>query len=195
MSAENESCVSYLEISNAPPVYKDVNELSSYFGEFGGCFVAETLVQAHHQLAEEYVRATQDPKFREQLEKLGRDYVGRPTPLYHATHLSDHLGGAQIWLKREDLAHTGAHKINNALGQAVLAQRLGKNRIIAETGAGQHGVATATACALLGLDCTVYMGYEDTQVREWLICVPRDAAQCYLTQDTSGSVNLSTCFE
>lgn len=100
---------------------------------------------------------------QEELEQLGRDYIGRPTPMYHAKRLTAHAGGAQIWLKREDLAHTGAHKINNALGQAVLAKRLGKPRIIAETGAGQHGVATATACALLGLDCTVYMGYEDTQ--------------------------------
>lgn len=154
---------SYLAVSNAPPVYKSVEELNAYFGEFGGCFVAETLIQAHHNLIEEYVKATQDPKFREELEQLGRDYIGRPTPMYHAKRLTALAGGAQIWLKREDLAHTGAHKINNALGQAVLAKRLGKPRIIAETGAGQHGVATATACALLGLDCTVYMGYEDTQ--------------------------------
>lgn len=154
---------SYLKVSNAPPAYGSADELSAYFGEFGGCFVAETLIQAHHNLIEEYVKATQDPKFREELEHLGRDYIGRPTPMYHAKRLTALAGGAQIWLKREDLAHTGAHKINNALGQAVLAKRLGKPRIIAETGAGQHGVATATACALLGLDCTVYMGYEDTQ--------------------------------
>lgn len=154
---------SYLAVSNAPPAYKSAEELNAYFGEFGGCFVAETLIQAHHNLIDEYVKATQDPKFREELEQLGRDYIGRPTPMYHAKRLTALAGGAQIWLKREDLAHTGAHKINNALGQAVLAKRLGKPRIIAETGAGQHGVATATACALLGLDCTVYMGYEDTQ--------------------------------
>ncbi|CCI47855.1 unnamed protein product [Albugo candida] len=154
----------YLRVSNAPPVYSSVSELHAYFGAFGGCFVAETLVQAHHKLAQEYVRASQDASFRETLEKLGRDYIGRPTPLYFADRLTKHCYGAQIWLKREDLAHTGAHKINNAIGQAVLAKRLGKQRIIAETGAGQHGVATATACALLGLDCTVYMGYRDTQV-------------------------------
>ncbi|KAE8911480.1 Tryptophan synthase beta chain [Phytophthora fragariae] len=153
----------YLDVSNAPPVYTSAEELSAYFGQFGGCFVAETLIQAHHNLIDEYVKATQDPSFREELEHLGRDYIGRPTPLYHAKRLTAHAKGAQIWLKREDLAHTGAHKINNALGQAVLAKRLGKTRIIAETGAGQHGVATATACALLGLDCVVYMGYVDTQ--------------------------------
>ncbi|TMW55628.1 hypothetical protein Poli38472_010510 [Pythium oligandrum] len=153
----------YLKVSNAPPVYNSAEELNAYFGRYGGCFVAETLIQAHHNLIDEYVRATKDPKFREELEHLGRDYIGRPTPLYHAKRLTEHAKGAQIWLKREDLAHTGAHKINNALGQAVLAKRLGKQRIIAETGAGQHGVATATACALLGLDCVVYMGYEDTQ--------------------------------
>ncbi|TYZ61950.1 hypothetical protein PybrP1_000684 [[Pythium] brassicae (nom. inval.)] len=154
---------SFLKVTNAPPVYSSADELNAYFGQFGGSFVAETLAQAHHNLVDEYVRATQDPTFREELEQLGRDYIGRPTPLYHAKRLTALAGGAQIWLKREDLAHTGAHKINNALGQGVLAKRLGKHRIIAETGAGQHGVATATACALLGLDCTVYMGYEDTQ--------------------------------
>ncbi|KAI9908847.1 hypothetical protein PsorP6_015339 [Peronosclerospora sorghi] len=130
---------------------------------FGGCFVAETLIQAHHDLIDAYVKAKQDPRFREELDHLGRDYIVRPTPLYHARRLTEQAQGAQIWLKREDLAHTGAHKINNALGQAVLAKRMGKTRIIAETGAGQHGVATATACALLGLDCVVYMGYVDTQ--------------------------------
>lgn len=161
---ENDTSKRYLRVSNAPPVYSSVSELNAYFGAFGGCFVAETLVQAHHKLAQEYVRASQDASFRETLEKLGRDYIGRPTPLYFADRLTKHCNGAQIWLKREDLAHTGAHKINNAIGQAVLAKRLGKQRIIAETGAGQHGVATATACALLGLDCTVYMGYRDTQV-------------------------------
>ncbi|RHY88168.1 hypothetical protein DYB37_007317 [Aphanomyces astaci] len=154
----------YLKVSNAPPVYQSKDELPAYFGKFGGCFVAETLIEAHHQLIDEYVKATQDPSFRLELEQLGRDYIGRPTPLYFARRLTEHAGGADIYLKREDLAHTGAHKINNALGQAVLAKRLGKNRIIAETGAGQHGVATATACALMGMDCTVYMGYEDTQV-------------------------------
>ncbi|CAH0487425.1 unnamed protein product [Peronospora farinosa] len=153
----------YLEVSNAPPVYTSADQLHAYFGKFGGCFVAETIIQIHYNLIGEYVKASQDPKFRQELEHLGRDYIGRPTPLYHAKRLTAHAKGAQIWLKREDLAHTGAHKINNALGQAVLAKRLGKTRIIAETGAGQHGVATATACALLGLECVVYMGYVDTQ--------------------------------
>jgi len=138
-----------------------VEELSPYFGEFGGRFLPATLEAAHEELEEIYVAASQDPVFQIELEKLGRDYVGRPTPLYFAERLTKRLGGAQIWLKREDLAHTGAHKINNALGQCLLAKRIGKKRIIAETGAGQHGVATATACALLDLDCTVYMGEED----------------------------------
>lgn len=163
MSANRELKPSYLAVSNCPPIYQSVDELNAYFGQFGGSFVAETLIQAHHNLTEEYVRATQDPKFRSELEYLGKYYIGRPTPLYFAQRLTEHTKGAQIWLKREDLAHTGAHKINNAIGQAVLAKRLGKHRIIAETGAGQHGVATATACSLLGLDCTIYMGYEDTQ--------------------------------
>lgn len=161
--AKAEAYTKVLKVTNAPPVYESSAELPAYFGQFGGCFVAETLIQAHHNLVDEYVRATQDPSFREEFEKLGRDYIGRPTPLYHAKRLTALMGGAQIWLKREDLNHTGAHKINNALGQALLAKRLGKTRIIAETGAGQHGVATATACALLGVECVVYMGYEDTQ--------------------------------
>ncbi|CAH0521123.1 unnamed protein product [Peronospora belbahrii] len=153
----------YLEVSNAPPVYSSTDDLTAYFGQYGGCFMAETMIQAHQNLIKEYVKATQDPTFRQELEQLGRDYIGRPTPLYHAKRLTSYAKGAQIWLKREDLAHTGAYKINNALGQAVLAKRLGKTRIIAETGAGQHGVATATACALLGLECVIYMGYIDTQ--------------------------------
>lgn len=163
MSGTRELKPSYLAVSNCPPIYQSVDELNAYFGQFGGSFVAETLIQAHQNLTEEYVRATQDPQFRSELEYLGKYYIGRPTPLYFAQRLTEHAQGAQIWLKREDLAHTGAHKINNAIGQAVLAKRLGKHRIIAETGAGQHGVATATACSLLGLDCTIYMGYEDTQ--------------------------------
>lgn len=131
------------------------------FGPYGGQFVPETLMPALDELEAAYVAARQDPAFQAELEGLLRTYVGRPTPLTHARRLSEHLGGAQIYLKREDLAHTGAHKINNALGQALLARRMGKRRIIAETGAGQHGVATATVCALFGLDCTVYMGDED----------------------------------
>lgn len=150
-----------LEVTNAPPRYQTASDIPSRFGKYGGRFIPETLMEAHTQLEEEYVRASNDPEFRLELEQLGRDYVGRPTPMYLAKRLTAHAGGAQIWIKREDLAHTGAHKINNALGQALLARKLGKRRIIAETGAGQHGVATATACALLGLDCVVYMGEED----------------------------------
>jgi tryptophan synthase len=135
--------------------------LSPRFGEFGGRYVPETLVAAHEDLEAAYLEARSDPAFQQELDYLLRHYVGRPTPLYFAERLTREVGGARIWLKREDLAHTGAHKINNALGQALLARRLGKTRIIAETGAGQHGVATATVCAMLGLECVVYMGSED----------------------------------
>eukprot|EP00002_Diphylleia_rotans_P006504 TRINITY_DN1585_c0_g2_i1.p1 TRINITY_DN1585_c0_g2~~TRINITY_DN1585_c0_g2_i1.p1 ORF type:complete len:417 (+),score=96.00 TRINITY_DN1585_c0_g2_i1:60-1310(+) len=135
--------------------------LPSRFGEFGGRYIPETLVEAHEQLELAYIKAKNDPEFKRELDDLWKTFVGRATPLFFAKRITEHCGGAQIWIKREDLAHTGAHKINNALGQALLAKRLGKQRIIAETGAGQHGVATATACALLGLDCTVYMGAED----------------------------------
>ena len=136
-------------------------DADGYFGRFGGRYVPETLIPACGQLAAEYDKARADPGFERQLEDLFTHYVGRPTPLQHATRLSAQTGGAQIWLKREDLAHTGAHKINNTLGQGLLTVRMGKKRIIAETGAGQHGVATATAAALLGLECDVYMGTED----------------------------------
>jgi tryptophan synthase beta chain len=132
-----------------------------YYGPYGGRFVPETLVAPIDELTGAYFSARQDPGFSAELAHLLRDYVGRPTPLYEARRLTASAGGARIVLKREDLAHTGAHKINNALGQALLAVRMGKRRIVAETGAGQHGVATATACALLGLECHVYMGAED----------------------------------
>lgn len=132
-----------------------------YFGAYGGRFVPETLIPALDELMSAYDSARADAAFQDQLATLQATYVGRPTPLTHARRLSAQLGGAQIYLKREDLAHTGAHKINNAIGQALLAQRMGKQRIIAETGAGQHGVAAATAAALLGLDCHVYMGTVD----------------------------------
>ncbi|MPY87231.1 MAG: tryptophan synthase subunit beta [Luteitalea sp.] len=132
-----------------------------YFGPFGGCFVPETLVAPIAELTEAYFRARQDLTFREELTRLLHDYAGRPTPLHEARRFSVDCGGARVVLKREDLAHTGAHKINNALGQALLATRMGKQRIVAETGAGQHGVATATVCALLGLQCEIYMGAED----------------------------------
>ncbi len=132
-----------------------------YFGEFGGRFVPETIVPALDELEAAYADAIADPAFHASLRHLQQTYTGRPTPISHARRLSEALGGAQIYLKREDLAHTGAHKINNALGQGLLAQRMGKRRIIAETGAGQHGVGTATAMALLGLECHVYMGTVD----------------------------------
>jgi tryptophan synthase beta chain len=132
-----------------------------YFGAFGGRFVPETLVAPIEALERAYLAARADPSFAEELDRLLRQYVGRPTPLWEARRLSEAAGGARIFLKREDLTHTGAHKINNALGQALLAARMGKRRVVAETGAGQHGVASATACALLGLDCVVYMGTED----------------------------------
>ncbi|MFM8594569.1 MAG: tryptophan synthase subunit beta [Chloroflexota bacterium] len=131
------------------------------FGQFGGKYAPETLMPALDELESAYHAAMLDPEFAAELKRLSRYFVGRPTPLYHATRLSELAGGAQIWFKREDLAHTGAHKINNALGQGLLAKRMGKPRVIAETGAGQHGVATATVCALLGLECVVYMGEVD----------------------------------
>lgn len=132
-----------------------------YFGTYGGRFVPETLVPALDELTAAYDEAKSDASFWAEFDSLSRDYSGRPTPLYLAERLSRRCGGAQMFLKREDLAHTGAHKINNALGQGILARRMGKQRIIAETGAGQHGVATAAVCALLGLECIVYMGEED----------------------------------
>jgi len=133
------------------------------YGAFGGKFVPETLMCALDELERAYIEAKQDAKFQRTLRDYQVTYVGRPTPLYYASRLTAHLGGAKVYFKREDLAHTGAHKINNALGQALLAKRMGKRRIIAETGAGQHGVATATAAALLGLECDVYMGTEDME--------------------------------
>lgn len=134
-----------------------------HFGDFGGKFIPETLMAAVAELEQAYNSVKFDEDFQSNLTHLLTNYVGRPTPLYYAENLSRHLGGAKIYLKREDLAHTGAHKINNALGQALLAKHMRKERIIAETGAGQHGVATATVCAMLGLQCVVYMGSEDTR--------------------------------
>ncbi|HOA51085.1 MAG TPA: tryptophan synthase subunit beta [Thermogutta sp.] len=142
-------------------VTTNVPDQQGRFGKFGGRFVPETLMFALDQLTEAYEKAIADPEFHQQLEYLYRHYVGRPSPLYFAERLSRLCGGAKIFLKREDLNHTGAHKINNALGQALLTIRMGKRRVIAETGAGQHGVATATACARFGLECVVYMGEED----------------------------------
>src|SRR5271157_431953 len=131
------------------------------FGEFGGRLVPETLMHPVQELERAYEAARSDPQFRSERVRLLKDFAGRPTPLFHARRLTEHLGGAQIYLKREDLLHTGAHKINNCLGQGLLAVRMGKTRLVAETGAGQHGVATATVAALLGLECVVYMGEED----------------------------------
>jgi tryptophan synthase beta subunit len=175
-------------VTNCPPIYDSIADIPADFGRFlfcfpltraflvllflaqpchdcrfGGRFIPETLVQAHAETEAAYIECVRDPVFRSELEQLGRDYIGRPTPMYFAKRFTEICGGAKIWLKREDLAHTGAHKINNALGQALLAKRLGKKRIIAETGAGQHGVATATACALMNLECTVYMGERDME--------------------------------
>ena len=133
------------------------------FGDFGGQYVPETLMNAVHRLDQAYRRARDDPSFWKELDGYLADYAGRPSPLYFAKRLSEHLGGARVYLKREDLNHTGAHKINNTLGQALLTRRMGKKRVIAETGAGQHGVATATAAACFGLDCVVYMGAEDVR--------------------------------
>src|SRR3954454_13509326 len=138
-----------------------VPDSAGRFGAFGGRYVPETLIRALDQLTIEYDKACQDAAFQTELASLLKNYVGRPSPLYFAKRLSEKCGGAQIWLKREDLNHTGAHKINNTIGQALLTLQMGKKRVIAETGAGQHGVATATACAHFGLDCVVYMGEED----------------------------------
>jgi len=136
-------------------------DAGGHYGPYGGKFVPETLMHPLEELEAAYLACRQDPTFQAELEYLWKEYSGRPTPLFLARRLSSHLGGARIYLKREDLNHTGAHKINNCIGQALLAQRMGKKRIIAETGAGQHGVATATLCALLGLACEIYMGEED----------------------------------
>ncbi|WP_305075459.1 pyridoxal-phosphate dependent enzyme, partial [Propionivibrio sp.] len=141
-----------------------------HFGPYGGIFVAETLIPALAELKDAYAAAQRDPAFIAEFEYELKHYVGRPSPVYHAKRLSDELGGAQIYLKREDLNHTGAHKVNNCIGQAMLARRMGKKRVIAETGAGQHGVASATVAARYGMECVVYMGSED---------VKRQAANVY----------------
>jgi tryptophan synthase beta chain len=143
-----------------------VKSVAGRFGVYGGRYVPETLMAALEELEQAYAQAQSDPAFQAELDDLLHNYCGRPTPLYFAKRLTEQLGGAKIYLKREDLLHTGAHKINNALGQGLLAKRMGKQRIIAETGAGQHGVATATVCALLGLECVIYMGEEDMRRQE-----------------------------
>lgn len=149
--------------SSPAPASSQVPDASGRFGPFGGRYVPETLHQALTQLESAYEQACGDAEFQRELDGLLKTFVGRPSPLYFARRLTEHCGGAQIWLKREDLNHTGAHKINNTLGQALLTLRMGKTRVIAETGAGQHGVATATACAHFGLPCVVYMGEEDVR--------------------------------
>src|SRR6266480_4684373 len=136
-------------------------DLLGHWGAYGGRFVPETLMAPLEELTAAFTASRDDQLFQTELNALLRDFAGRPTPLFHAARLTEHAGGAKIYLKREDLLHTGAHKINNTLGQVLLARRMGKQRVIAETGAGQHGVATATVCALFGLDCVVYMGAED----------------------------------
>ncbi len=141
----------------------DMPDATGHFGQYGGVFVAETLMTALDELKAEYAAAKADPAFMAEFQYELAHYVGRPSPVYHAQRWSESLGGAQIWLKREDLNHTGAHKINNAIGQALLARRMGKKRVIAETGAGQHGVATATVAARYGMECVVYMGAEDVK--------------------------------
>ena len=148
----------------------DLPDERGHFGPYGGVFVAETLMAALQELREQYSAARQDPAFQEEFARELKHYVGRPSPIYHARRWSEAIGGAQIYLKREDLNHTGAHKVNNCIGQALLARRLGKRRVIAETGAGQHGVATATVAARYGMECVVYMGTED---------VKRQAANVY----------------
>jgi tryptophan synthase beta chain len=152
--------------SRAPLPMPKLTNQAGRFGVYGGRYVPETLMSALDELEREYEKAKRDPKFQKRLDLLLRTYAGRPTPLFFAKRLSEKLGGAKIYLKREDLLHTGAHKINNCIGQALLVERMGKYRVIAETGAGQHGVATATVCALLGFQCVVYMGTEDMRRQE-----------------------------
>ncbi len=160
-----------------------------YFGRFGGFYVPEILVSALKELEIEYERLSADPGFNEELNRLLCTYAGRPTPLYFARRLTEKVGGARVYLKREDLAHTGSHKINNALGQALLAKRMGKSRVIAETGAGQHGVATATACALFGLRCEVFMGETDVE-RQRLNCYRMNLLGAKVNVVRSGSKTL-----
>ncbi len=161
----------------------------SHFGRFGGIFVPETIMPALLEVAEAYQSARSDPDFGQQLSALLRDYVGRPTPLYFCRRLTEHCGGAKIYLKREDLCHTGSHKLNNAVGQALLARRMGRGRLMAETGAGQHGVATATVAALFGMECDIYMGEEDVR-RQALNVYRMRLLDARLIEVTSGSRTL-----
>ncbi|MSR30439.1 MAG: tryptophan synthase subunit beta [Gemmataceae bacterium] len=172
----------------APPL-QTLPDMSGRFGPYGGRFVPETLMAALHELTCEYEKARQDPAFQKEFQRYLHEYVGRPSLLYFASRLTQEAGGARIFLKREDMNHTGAHKINNCMGQALLARRMGKKRIIAETGAGQHGVATATACALFGLPCRVYMGEEDVR-RQKLNVFKMRAMGAEVASVTSGSKTL-----
>src|SRR5689334_9913689 len=151
-----------MQMYDAGQIY-DLPDRTGHFGPYGGIFVAETLIHALDELKREYLKAREDAEFQNELDSELKHYVGRPSPVYHARRLSAECGGAQIWLKREDLNHTGAHKVNNTMGQALLARRMGKKRVIAETGAGQHGVASATVAARYGMECVVYMGSEDVE--------------------------------
>jgi tryptophan synthase beta chain len=151
-----------MQMYEAGQIY-DLPNTAGHFGPYGGIFVAETLIHALDELKREYLKVREDAQFQAEFASELKHYVGRPSPVYYARRLSEELGGAQIWLKREDLNHTGAHKINNTIGQALVARRMGKKRIIAETGAGQHGVASATVTARFGMECVVYMGSEDIQ--------------------------------
>ncbi len=168
---------------------KNVPDQQGRFGEFGRRFVPETLMQALEELEAEYRRSQKDPDFQAQLDHLLKTYVGRPSPLYFAERLTEYAGGAKIFFKREDLNHTGAHKINNTIGQTLLTLRMGKKRVIAETGAGQHGVATATACARFGLDCVVYMGEEDIRRQKLNVFLMRNMG-AEVRPVTSGSRTL-----
>ncbi|HXH14136.1 MAG TPA: tryptophan synthase subunit beta [Alphaproteobacteria bacterium] len=173
----------------SPQSFTEVPDARGHFGIFGGKYVPETLMSPLLELEQAYREAAADPAFQAELDGYLKDYVGRPTPLYFARRLSEHLGGRRIFLKREDLNHTGAHKINNALGQALLTRRMGKRRIIAETGAGQHGVAAATAAAMFGLECEVYMGEEDVE-RQALNVFRMHLLGAKVTPVTSGSRTL-----
>ena len=163
--------------------------MNKNFGKYGGQYVPEALMYPLKELVEAYEKYSKDPGFIAEFEYLLKDYVGRETPLYHAKRLSEQLGGAQIYLKREDLNHTGAHKINNVLGQILLAKRMGKTKVIAETGAGQHGVATATGAALFGMECTVFMGEEDVQ-RQQLNVFRMELLGAKVESVTSGTATL-----
>src|ERR1022692_1468112 len=165
LAAKRAARMGHPRVSSSSPCSPRLSE-PGRFGVYGGRYVPETLMAALEELEREYEKAKRDPRFQRRLDELLRTYAGRPTPLFFARRLTGKLGGAKIYLKREDLLHTGAHKINNCIGQALLARRMGKHRIIAETGAGQHGVATATVCALFGMECVVYMGAEDMRRQE-----------------------------